>query len=81
MNIEMWKEFLLWSSIINMGILLLMFVIFTLGKDLVCRVHGKLYNIPEEKIKVVIYAVLAFYKTCVFFFNVIPYIVLRIISG
>jgi hypothetical protein len=73
-------DFLLWSSIINLGLLLISFLAFTLGRDFIYRVHGKWYDIKKEEFNTIIYSGMMFYKICILFFNVVPYIVLRIIE-
>ena len=73
-------DFFLWSSIINFGLLMFSFLAFTLGRDFIYRIHSKLYDIEKSQFYAIIYSGMMFYKTCIFFFNVIPYIVLRIIG-
>ena len=71
--------FLLWSSIINMGLLGFTFLVVTFGGDFIYRIHGKWYDIKKEQFNAIIYSGMMFYKVCIFFFNIIPYIVLRFI--
>ena len=73
------RHFLLWSSIINLGLLFISFLAFTLGKDFIYRIHGKWYDIKKDEFNTIIYSGMMFYKICIFFFNVVPYIVLRIL--
>ncbi len=73
-------DFLLWSSIINLGLLLISFLAFTLGRNFIYRVHGKWYDIKKEEFNTIIYSCMMFYKICILFFNVVPYIVLRILG-
>ena len=73
-------DFLFWSSIINLGLLLISFLAFTLGGNLIYKVHGKWYDIKKEQFNAIIYSGMMFYKICILFFNVVPYIVLRIIG-
>jgi len=70
---ETLQEFLLWSAVINLGLLFISFFAFTLGRNLIYRFHGKWYDIPKENF-------MAFYKIGILFFNIVPYIVLRIID-
>jgi len=73
-------DFLLWSSIINLGLLLIGFLAFTLGRNFIYRVHGKWYDIKKEEFNTIIYSGMMFYKICILFFNIVPYIVLRILG-
>ena len=72
-------DFLLWSSIINLGLLLVSFLAFTLGSNFIYKFHGKWYGIKKEQFNAILYSGMMFYKVCIFFFNIIPYIVLRFI--
>lgn len=74
------REMLLWCSILNLGLLMLMFLVFLMAGKWICRVHGKLWGIPEENIRLSIYRGLATYKLLVFILNVVPYAALRIIG-
>lgn len=73
-------EFLLWSAIINLGLLFISFLAFTLGRDFIYRVHGKWYDIEKDEFNAIIYSGMMFYKICILFFNIVPYIVLRILG-
>ena len=73
-------NFLLWSAIINLGLLFISFFAFTLGGDFIYRIHGKWYDINKDHFNAIIYSGMIFYKICILFFNIVPYIVLRIIG-
>ena len=73
-------DFFLWSSVINLGLLMLSFLAFSLGGNFIYRIHGKWYDIPKEEFNAIIYSGMMFYKICILFFNVVPYIVLRILG-
>lgn len=72
-------DFLLWSAVINSGLLLMSFLAFTLGGNFIYRIHGKWYDIKKEEFNTIIYSGMMFYKICILFFNIVPYIVLRIL--
>ena len=72
-------DFLFWSILINLGLLLFGFLFFTLGKDLIYRFFGKWEDISKEQFNVIMYSAMTFYKICIIFFNLVPYIVLRIL--
>ncbi len=72
-------KFLLWSAVINLGLLLVSFFAFTLGSDFIYRIHGKWYDIKKDEFNAIIYSGMLFYKICILFFNIVPYIVLRFI--
>jgi hypothetical protein len=44
MNIELTREFLLWCTIINFGILMVWWLFFVVARDWMHRFHGKCRN-------------------------------------
>jgi hypothetical protein len=74
------ERFLLWSAVINLGLLIVSFFVFTLGSDLIYRIYGQWYDIKKEQFNTIIYSGMMFYKVCILFFNIVPYIVLRILG-
>jgi hypothetical protein len=73
-------DFLFWSAAINLGLLLVSFFAFTLGSDFIYRIHGKWYDIKKDQFNAIIYSGMMFYKICILFFNIVPYIVIRILG-
>jgi hypothetical protein len=80
MSIDTVREMLLWCFIINVGLLLWWFVMFMLAHDWVYRIHGKWFKLSEESFDSIHYAGMAFFKICIFLFNIVPYIALTIIE-
>lgn len=80
MNISMLTDFFMWCSIVNFGLLILSFLMITLGGNLIYKLHGKMFPMPRETFNVVLYSFMGFYKILVFVLNVIPWIVLEIIA-
>jgi hypothetical protein len=80
MTLEMMKDFLLWCSIINIGLMLLWFLFFVFGHDFIYRQHGKWFKISVEKFDAIHYAGMAIFKMFIIFFNIIPYFALLIVS-
>ena len=79
MTMEMMRQALMWSSIINMVLFFISFLLFKLAHDWIYSYHGKWYNISVEKFDATYYAVMLFYKTSIVFFNIVPYLALNII--
>ncbi len=77
---EMIREALAWCSALNLGLLLFWVLWLTLAHDWVYRIHGKWFKLSVEKFDAIHYAGIAFFKTCIFFFNIVPYLALRIIE-
>ena len=80
MTIDLVRDALLWCFIINMGILLWWFLFFSLAHDWVYQFHGKWFKLSVEKFDAIHYAGMAFFKICIFLFNIVPYFALRIVG-
>jgi hypothetical protein len=80
MTIDTLRQMLLWCFVINYGLLLWWFLFFTFAHDWVYRIHGKWFKMPVEKFDAIHYAGIAFFKICIFVFNLVPYIALQIVG-
>ncbi len=80
MTIDLVRDALMWCFTINIGILLWWFLFFTLAHDWVYQFHGKWFKLPVEKFDTIHYAGIAFYKICIFVFNIVPYFALCIVG-
>jgi len=80
MTSDIVRNALLWCFIINTGLLLWWFLLFTLGHDWIYRFHGKWFKLPVEKFDAIHYAGMAFFKICIFVFNIVPYFALLIVA-
>ncbi|MCD4823275.1 MAG: hypothetical protein K8S55_01600 [Phycisphaerae bacterium] len=78
MTIELLRNVLGWCAIINVGLLFLCFLLFRLAHDWIYRFHGKWFHLSVEKFDMIWYAMLTFFKTCIFLFNIVPYVALHI---
>ena len=80
MDIQMLTRFFMWCTILNMGLLVLAFLILAFAGDFVYRIHGKWFPMQRETFNVVLYSFFGIYKITVFVFNVVPWAVLAIIG-
>ncbi len=80
MTIDLVRDALLWCFIINIGILLWWFLFFALAHDWVYQFHGKLFKLSVDKFDTIHYVGMAFFKICIFLFNIVPYFALRIVG-
>ena len=80
MNLQLLKDFFLWCTLFNFAFFFLSFILIKTMKNFITRIHGKLYDIPEEKIRIIIYKSMLYYKTAIVFFNLVPYLALKIIT-
>ncbi|MBN2070493.1 MAG: hypothetical protein JW814_03460 [Candidatus Krumholzibacteriota bacterium] len=80
MSIELLTMFFLWSSILNIGIMIVSFLLFRIAHRYIYTVHGGWYKLSNEQIDLAIYRMMTIYKIFLFMFNIVPYVVLRIIA-
>jgi len=80
MTVEIIRDVLAWCAVINIALLMLWLMLFSLAHDWIYRVHGRWFALSVEKFDAIHYASMAFFKLCVFLFNVVPYLALRIVG-
>ncbi len=80
MTPEQLVQFLGWNTLINLivfaigGIAVLVY-----GKEL-ATIHARWFGMDEEKLPAAYFQYLGRYKTLIFFFNLVPYLALRIMG-
>lgn len=79
MTVETVRDVLLWSVIINYGILLLWFVVFRFAHDWIYRLHGQWFRMSVEQFDAAHYLGMAIYKIGVLLFGIAPYIALHVV--
>ena len=79
MTIELIRSTLGWCALINMGLLLLSFVMIIAMRGLIHKIHGKWFKLSPEQFDATLYNALVIFKTCVIMFNVVPWIALHIV--
>ena len=62
MDVATIREALLWSTLINYGILLWWFVWFVLAHDWLHGFHSKYFKFPVDQYDAIHYGAMAFYK-------------------
>ena len=77
MTLELIEEMLFRCMLLNLGLMLFSLMMVTVFRKHVEKVHGRLFNIPQQTVRVVMYSTLAGYKILAFFFIVIPWITVR----
>ena len=80
MDIISVRAFFMWCTIINGVLMILSFLICAFAGDWVYRMHSIWFTIPREAFNVAIYCFIGIYKMLFWFFNLIPFIALVIIS-
>ena len=76
MSIEIFTSFLAWCTLINLVILILWGL--KLWNRWMRRMHGKMFDLSEERIAATHYNVLAHFKALWVIFNLTPYLALRL---
>ena len=76
MSSETLRHFLINSLLINYGILLLWFLIFTVAHDWMQRLHGRWFRLSQASFDAINYAGMAAYKIGILLFNLVPLIAL-----
>ncbi|HUX81248.1 MAG TPA: hypothetical protein VMV35_00265 [Halothiobacillus sp.] len=69
-----------WASLINIAILMLTFILLTLGRSLIIPLHARLLQVPETELPRIYLTFLGQYKLLIVVFNLVPYIALTIMS-
>lgn len=80
MDIQTLTSFFMWCSIINIGMLFFLALVYMLAPNLTYRLQSKFIPISRETFDIVFYAFLGFFKVFVLVFNVVPWIALLIIG-
>lgn len=79
MSIETLTVFLGWVTAVNIGILLFSTLMVVTFRKRVAAIHGRMFSIKEEEILPMYFQYLAQYKTLTLIFNLVPYLVLRLV--
>mgnify|MGYP001550534379 CR=1 FL=1 len=79
MDIQALREFFMWCSVINAGLLMLSFLICVIGGDFVYNIHSKMFAMSREAFNIAIYSFIGIYKIVFIAFNLVPFIALSII--
>jgi len=80
MSLEVLRSFLLWSTVINYGILLVWFLFFTFARDWIQRFHGRWFRLSGEQFDALHYAGMSVYKIGILLFSLVPYVALWVVG-
>ncbi len=80
MDIPVIREFLLWCTVINLGILVYWWLMFTFAHDWIKRFHGRWFKVSREQFDAIHYAGMAGFKILIFVFNLVPYLAFVIVG-
>jgi len=77
-EVETIRSVLGWCALLNLGVLLFWFLFLTVAHDWTYRMHRKWFVLSEVQFDAIHYTGMGLYKLALFFFNIVPYIALRI---
>ena len=78
--IQFWLEFLGWSTVINSGFLLFATFALVVFRPSIQSLHSRLVSVPSDELPALYFSYLGNYKLLIIVFNLVPYLVLRVIS-
>lgn len=79
----MWTEitvFMGWITVINFSVLVLSSLILLLFKKSILRLHSRMLSISEEDLQRLYVQYLSAYKILFLFFNLAPYLALKLLG-
>ena len=80
MDTEILERFFFWCMLVNTGIYAFTAIMVLVLRDLVCKIHGKMFGLNEETVCKSIHMYLAAYKLLITVFNFVPWIAILIIK-
>jgi hypothetical protein len=79
MKIEVVRNFLLWCTVFNFGILLVWFLVFVFAHDRILRLHGTWFHLSREQFDALHYIGISIFEIGIILLNLVPYVVLCIV--
>ena len=79
-TLESLREFLGWSSLINIGILLFYTVFIISLRSKIAPIHMKIFRLAENDVSRGYFQYLSYFKILVIIFNIVPYFALVIMD-
>ena len=81
MNLQLLFKFLLWCTVINYTVLILLFVALLFAGNFLFRLHSRLFQLTRAQFDLMMYGSMAFYKIGTLLLNAVPLIALWIVMG
>ncbi len=76
MTLDWWMSFLVRAAAVNYAILIVTFFAFLLAHDGMLRLHRRWFDLTPPQFDLAFYLFIGFYKLAVWFFLLVPLIVL-----
>ena len=80
MDFKKIRAILGWSTVINMGLMILNILFFMSSKDWMYEFHSNFFTISFETYNALWFMILGVWSTLIWVFNLIPYFVLVIVG-
>jgi len=80
MTLAIVRSMLAWCIVINMALLILWFLFFSLAHDWMYRVHSRWYKLSIGVFDTIHYSGMALFKIGILLLNLAPYLALRIVG-
>ena len=81
MDIQMLTTFFMWCTLLNVGLLILSFLMLFFAGDFVYKMHSKYFSMTRESFDASLYLIIGLYKIAVFVLNLVPWVALLIMRG
>jgi hypothetical protein len=80
MTIQLWQSFLGWSVVINYTVAILWVLTIKYAYNYTYQMHHYWIPISKESFNAIHYGGIGLYKLAIFMFNLVPYLILMLIS-
>lgn len=80
MDLELIRNILGWSAVINFAILIVWFLAFVMGRDFMFKMHKKWFNVPKEKFNSINYTLMGIFEILIFLLFLAPYLAIRVVT-
>ena len=79
-SIETLATFFGWCTAVNVGLLLLAMLVFSVFRDIFATITAKMFGVTKEEAAVTFFRVFQQYRLAVVVLNVVPFVALTIMS-
>lgn len=79
-ELDQFTEFLGWTLVINVGVLMFATVTLAVGRPLILKIHKKILGLEETELLKLYANYLSNYKIAVSVFSLVPYAALKIMG-
>jgi len=80
MNLEQLTEFFEWMTLISVSVFFLSTILVIMLKNVIGKIHGKLFSINEENVTLMAYGYLGLFKVLIIIFILVPYVALLLMQ-